>query len=245
MNPEQICQNCTYFLLDSDDEPDFGACLMDIAFEDVLTQIWENGDFSCCRELYKTKRIKGDREACSEFELFNVEPLETPVGKEVDLCAEAVVERIRTADVSGIVSFFYDSDLAIVKRAIRTIEKYVYLDNQQAFENLLNYYLSLGPAENLEEVHLRVEIVNILAARACKPEVARALVNELERSPSNNTTRQLYTLILDLLRSGYDGELVHALLIDLVNKRDYSPKIKQRIVDLAWYVITPRGYGPF
>lgn len=241
----QICQNCTHFFTDTDDAPDFGACLQDIAFRNLLPRIWEEENFSCCRELYRLKAFEGDREACSKFEPFDFEPIETPIEEEnADIGAKTIIERIRTEDVSAIIRFFYDPDLAVVKKAILNIETYVYLDNKQAFEGLLNYYLCLGPVKSLEEVHLRTKIVDILARRSGKPEVVQAFVNELERSPSNNTTRQLYTLILEHLR-GCDGELVHGLLIDLLNKKNYSPKIRERIDDLAWDVITPRYYGPF
>ena len=39
---------------------------------------------------------------------------------------------------------------------------YVYLGNKGAFEGLLKYYLSLGPAEKLEDVHLRMGIIEVL-----------------------------------------------------------------------------------
>ena len=52
-----------------------------------------------------------------------------------------------------------------------------------------------------------------------------------ERTPSNNTTRQLYTLLLERLYR-CDNDIVFDLLFDLLNRKKYSQKIKKRIIDV-------------
>ena len=61
--------------------------------------------------------------------------------------------------------------------------------------------------------------------------VIEAYVNELEKTPSNNTTRQLYTLLLERLYV-CDNEIVFDLLFDLLNRKKYSQKIKKRIIEV-------------
>ena len=60
-----------------------------------------------------------------------------------------------------------------------SISIYVYVGNQGAFEILLKYYLSLGPAENLEDVYLRKDIIDMLSRYESDRRVIEAYVNEL------------------------------------------------------------------
>lgn len=60
--------------------------------------------------------------------------------------------------------------------------------------------MSLGPAETLENVHLRIKMLGFIQyGKESEPKMAEAYVNELFRTPSNNVTRKLYSLILDRL----------------------------------------------
>jgi len=72
----------------------------------------------------------------------------------------------------------------------------------------------------------------MLSSKESEKNTIDAYVNELARTPSNNTTRQLYTEILKRL-SRCPYEMVQEPLLELLGKRKYSYKIKNRIMDVA------------
>ncbi len=224
---DRTCQNCTFYHQDGD-EWEYGVCMNNTEiFETYLDEIFESDSFSCCRELYLQNRIEGLREACELFE--EIEVVEIPEGE--DIVEYLWYENKKNQNVDEIIEYLYNTDINIVKRAINAISPYVYIGNQGAFEILLKYYLSLGPAESLEEVYLRKDIIDMLSRYESDRRVIEAYVYELERSPSNNTTRQLYTLLLERLYE-CDSNIVFDLLFDLLNKKKFSQKIKKRIIEV-------------
>lgn len=223
---ERICQNCGSFFQDDDDDYDFGICMMDEEFEPYADEIIDNGNFSCCRELFLRKRFEYSTEACEKFE--EIECLDLPEG--MDLETYIKLESLKTANVDGVTKYLYNDDINIVKYALSETSHYVYLGNKGAFEGLLEYYLSLGPAEKLEDVHLRKDIIEVLQRYEDDERIVRAYVKELERTPSNNTTRQLYTLVLERLRR-CNYEIAADLLYKLLERKEYGAKLRKRITD--------------
>lgn len=126
----------------------------------------------------------------------------------------------------------YEPDLERIYRAISMLQTYACMENKGAYEGLLQYYESLGSAETLEDVHLRKRIVEVLGRFDSERRVIEAYVNELKRSPSNNTTNQLYQLILDRLNKA-DHEIVSELLWKLLEEKKYSTKMKNKITVIA------------
>lgn len=227
MDLDIICQNCCFFFLDSEDI-DFGVCMKDEAFEPFIDEILENDNFSCCYEMYLQKRFEGKREACDQFE--EPEVLEIPEGE--DISAYIAYENLKHQNVDEIIKYLYSSDADLVKKAISAISTYVYIGNMGAYEGLISYYESLGPAEGLDDVYLRIEMIDMLIRYESEKRTIEAYINELARTPSNNTTRKLYTLILKRL-SRCPAEIVSGLLIELLNKQQYSYKIRKRILEVA------------
>ena len=223
---DRSCQNCTFFHQDSEDW-DYGICTNNEIFEPYMDEIIESGSFSCCHELYLQNRIEGVRDGCEQFE--EIECMEIPEG--VDIIDYLKYENLKNQNVDEVVEYLYDTDINIVKRGLNALSTYVYIGNQGAFEILLKYYLSLGPAESLEDVYLRKDIIDMLSLYESDRRVIEAYVNELERTPSNNTTRQLYTLLLERLYK-CDNYIVFDLLFDLLNRKKYSQKIKNRIIEV-------------
>jgi hypothetical protein len=111
-----------------------------------------------------------------------------------------------------------------------TLYKHICFDNKSAYQGLLDFYNRLPGAEELEDVHTRVKIVEALG-RVVSPETVGALVNELKRTPSNNVTRQLYTEILKKLRR-FPAELITEPVEKLLAEKKYSYRIKKRIEEL-------------
>ncbi|MEA4903159.1 hypothetical protein [Desulfitobacterium sp.] len=229
MELNKICQNCNSFFQDIKElDIDFGVCLMDSAFEPFMDEVVENADFSCCRELYLKKRFDGAREVCENYEEIEV----VDISDDEDINPYIHSEKMKHQNVDEVIKYFYDADNTIVNNAISTISMYVHIGNEKAYKGLIDYYVSLGPAESLEDVYLRLKIVDILTSKESEKNTIKAYVNELARTPSNNTTRQLYTEILKRL-SRCPSEMVQEPLMDLLEKKKFSYKIKNRIMEAA------------
>jgi hypothetical protein len=236
MEVDRICQNCGSFFQGSEDInarvcPSLGICLNDEAFEPFIDDIIEKEDFSSCHDLYLQKRYNGEKEACDDFTA--PEMIDLPEGMSIYeyLHYEALDNELKNQNVDGIIQYFYSSDSETVNKALSAISIYFYSGNDGAFEGLLNYYLSLDPAESLDDVHLRKRIIDMLSRYDSNKRVIEAYVKELERTPSNNTTRQLYSLVLNRLKL-CPHDIVDDLLFDLLNKKQYSYKMKNRIMEI-------------
>ena len=227
MELDRICQNCSSFFQDSRDI-DWGVCLNDEEFEPFLDEIIENGDFSNCYDLYLKKRFNGEKEACDQYEEAEI----IEIQDEEDINAYILYEKMKHQNVDEIIEYFNNADKRIVNKAISLISTYVFIGNKGAYKGLLNYYRGLGPAEGLEDVYLRMKIIDILSTKESERSTIEAYVNELARTPSNNTTRQLYSLILKRLRM-CSRDIVQELLLELLSKKQYSYKIRKRIMEIA------------
>lgn len=237
---DHTCTNCSSFIQGPDDPmSDLGICLMDDVFEPFMDELLEDADFSGCGELYKNKCFSGEREACNEYNeveyLEILEELEEQgfSSDEINACLNYMNKKYDNVD--EVIKYFYDTNSTVVNNAISYISQYIYLGNESAYEGLLKYYFSLGSAETLEDVSLRMKIIELLLSyrldsSEVKMNIIAAFVNELERTPSNNTTRKLYTKILDQLRR-YPYDMIVGPLEDLLGKKKYASKIKNRILD--------------
>ena len=85
---------------------------------------------------------------------------------------------------------------------------------------------------SLEDVYIRMNIVDSLSTKESEQNTIEAYVNELARTPSNNTTRQLYSLILKRLGKCPE-EMIRGPLLKLLEKRQYSYKIRKRIMEIV------------
>lgn len=188
----------------------------------------ENSDFSCCYDLYLEKRFSGEKAACDHYE----EPETIEVSNEDDIYGYILHEKLKHQNVDEIFKNLYSSSSDIIKKAITSISAYIALGNDNAYEGLINYYMGLAPADSLEDVHIRLEIVKALSTKISEKNTINAYVNELARTPSNNTTRQLYSEILKLLNK-CPAEMIKEPLLELLDKRQYSYKIKKSIIEIA------------
>lgn len=229
MEQDKICQNCSSFFQDSRDfNTDFGICLDDEAFEPFLDEIVENADFSNCYDMYQKKRFDGGKEACDQYE--EPEIIEIPDNEDVN--AYILFEKMKHQNVDEIIKYLYNSNNEIVNKAISTISTYIRIGNKDAYEGLINYYMSLDSAVSLEDVYIRMNIVDSLSTKESEQNTIEAYVNELARTPSNNTTRQLYSLILKRLGKCPE-EMIRGPLLQLLEKRQYSYKIRKRIIEIV------------
>jgi hypothetical protein len=211
-------------------EAGVGACMRDQVFEVFLDEIYESGSFECCNALYMEKRFDGDKDACPEYEEAEIiEVMDVDDVFEIDL-----YEDLKNRNMDDVLERLHSPDVEKVKDAVASLEGYIGLENDNAYEGLLCYYNGLPAAESLDDVRTRVRTVSALARRP-EPDTVHALVNELGRTPSNNMTRQLYTEILKVL-GRYPVELIREPVLQLLESKKFAYKIKQRI----YGVLEPR-----
>lgn len=226
MELDRICQNCCSFIQSDDDATaGYGICTEYPVFQPFLDEIYEFGDFSNCQDWYLEKRFDGQNEVCSHFE--EIEIIELP-----KLDPYLLIKKMKEEDIGDKGRALYDEDPSVVYNANSEISQYVLFGNESAYSALLNYYRGLGAAENLEEVHQRLNIIEVLASRGNQAELTEVFIHELFRTQSNNTTRQLYTAILDRLRK-FPVDLIQEPLFELLDQKTYSLKIKNRILEVA------------
>lgn len=227
----RVCQNCNHFIQDPSDltsSLSLGICALNEVFEPYLEDIFEEGDFSGCWDLYVEHRFTGEREPCDDYD--EVQFAED--GEEaLDYEGERILEQIRDTNVDEAVKYLHSDNFQYVRRAFYAIEKYVRLGNKSAQKALLEFYRNLGPAAALDDVHLRVQMINTISSADIETDLISIYIDELFRTPSNNTTRQLYTVILEKLGQYSFGEIGDPIL-NLLEKKEFAPKMRQRLLDL-------------
>jgi hypothetical protein len=225
---DTICQDCNYFFSDLKcPELGLGVCLRDEAFDPFLDDIMVSSSFDCCYELYLEKRFNGEKAACLEYE----EPEIIEVFDEHDAYNYLLNETLKYQKVDDIIENLHSLDKLQIEEAIDSLSAYIGLGNNNAYEGLIDYYTGLPPADSLEDVHVRLKIVKALAYKELDKDIVNAFINELVRTPSNNTTRKLYTEIFKLL-GDCPMELVNEPLVQLLNKRKYSYRLKKKIYEI-------------
>jgi hypothetical protein len=228
MKENKICQNCSKFIQNINDlNTGQGICVEDASFESFLDEILEDANFSRCYEIYKQKRFNGEKEACNHYE----EPEAIEYQEVEDLDAYLIVQGLKGQNVDEINMYLQSDEYEKVEKAISLASMYISLGNQSAYEYLLNYYLKLEPAISLKDVHLRIKIIDAFYSKELEQRTIEAYVYELSRTESNNTTRKLYSLILERL-DRCSKEITRIPLLQLLEKNQHSYKIKKRIMEI-------------
>lgn len=228
MELARICQNCNYFFSDSKDfESGKGVCLREETFEPFMDEIMQSSSFTNCNDLYLEKRYDGEAAACLEYE--EVEMIEA--SDEDDMYGYLLNETLKHQNVDGVLGDLHSADHSEMDQAITSLSAYIYIGNEHALEGLINYYRDLHPAISLEDVHIRLKIVKVLANRMPEKKAIDLFINELARTSSSQTTRQLYTEIIKFLRK-CPRDLISEPLLQLLKTREYSHKLKKRIHEI-------------
>lgn len=241
---DRICFNCSSFFTDVNDlGSNLGVCIQDEAFEEYLDEIFENSDFSLCIDLYKEKRFDENRDVCSDYEEIEIiededEDEESENGSQMtEEELEQRYEIYRTQDVDDIAKYLSSEEEKLRNKAISALLYLMNFRNQNAFECMLNYYKNLPPVESIEEVHFRLKILDRFyyfnINKNCSNDLIEMLVDELYKMQSNNTTRQLFSSILEFLSgSRCEYDIVIDKLSWLLNNRKFSPKMERNILSV-------------
>ena len=113
--------------------------------------------------------------------------------------------------------------------AVKSLGSLVALDNQAAFDALCIYLKDLPAPARLEETHFRVAILRQLDhTRSRRLELAKLLVEDLFRTPSNNTTRGWYTAVFHFFETS-SADIAEKALSPMLDSPQFSYRIKKRV----------------
>jgi hypothetical protein len=252
ISEQQNCLDCSSYLPASNDEfTEFGICLNDDAFEPFIEELLQGPIPDSCQALVQEKKFEGERHpACSDFrrvESFEIDD-NTPLGQKLrrlqeegklnadSLEAAVFEERVKQIDCTTLSVDEYVSHLESVRpeerdKAISSLGALIALENSEAFQALLRFLANLPPPAAIGDVHLKMEILRRLSCAKDKAAVAAYLIEELGRTPSNNTTRQW---ILDILRflDRCPSEVIKEPLERMLAQKQFSFKLRKRILDM-------------
>lgn len=223
MELERICFYCCNFFMEVGVE-NLGVCMADEAILPFADEIYENENFDCCYELYLEKRYDGNQEACAQYEEVEI------IGCYEEEDEDELRNELMHRPMDDVLAELSGADRNRIHRNVNILYPYISYRNESAFRGLLDFYNGLPGAEELEDVHTRIHIIDALE-RWGGPETVGALVNELKRTPSNNVTRKLYTVILKTLKR-FPAELITEPIEKLLEEKKFSYKIKKRIEEL-------------
>lgn len=224
---EKVCRNCGSFTNDIySNEYDFGICMNDVEFDPYIDQVMENGAFDHCRELFERKKFDCNTHTGPDFHY-----IETVIYKDTDpdTYTKEVFKRARMVQPSEILRELYSKKDD--EKVLNYMRSLIYRCNEYAHSCLLEYYRQLGAAQTLEDVHLRIKMVDVLEIIQIEDNVG-VYMEEMRRTPVDNRTRQLHRHILDKLTS-YSVEWKDKPFLDLISTTKFGPKMMQHIEE-AW-----------
>ena len=247
----RVCSNCNYSFPSEPCGSDFAICLNDPEFEPYLDELSENQDFSRCQDLVKQKRFSWEQEACPDFDpvedTIDSESFSPKLSREIEnlhnegrLTAETfqqalfedMVDRIdwAKAPVENYVERLNNAKTPKAReKAVRSLGGLISLNNKAAFHALYAYLKDLPPPTTVEQTHLRIEILRHLAyTRSSEKKLARLLVKDLFRTPSNGTTRGWYTAVFRFFESSF-FDIAEKALAPMLDSKEFSYRVKKRV----------------
>ena len=250
---KETCLDCSGYMPVSEGQPtEYGICLNDEAFEPFVDDLMSMR-FDGCRALVEEKKfVGGDQPACSEFDESEIMEIDddSPLAENIrglsergeltfeTLEAAVLEEEIRRINPETLPVDQYGEQLqggapAERDKAVTSLGGLAALGNKAAFEVLFNFLRELPLPQTIAEVHWKMDILRHLAlSREGKAILARYLLEELRCLPSNNTTRQWITAILEFLAQ-CPRKVIEGPLNEMLSEKK-SPKLKTKIKEALW-----------
>lgn len=246
---EKQCGNCNLFFPDRNGPTEYGICLNDPAFAPYEDDIFELR-FDRCRELIKAKRFTLDHEVCEKFDPVEFVEIETQDGSTEPVQLTTIFED----EQDGRIHMAYDQSGDIWANGIKTpLQRFIdqlykpgsqqsglnslytfsILGNEQATTALLDFFEHLGPPRTLKEVHFKLDLLERMIARM-PLRFTELLLNDLESTPSNNTTRQWLAAIIKSLER-FPKESIEPRLRDMIRRDVFSYRLRRRIEEMLDY----------
>lgn len=117
--------------------------------------------------------------------------------------------------------------------ALQSLFALTSMGNRSACDALIRFLKALPPPGTLDEVHFKVKLLQRMDRETTQQELVPHLVEELYRTPSNNTTRQWITAIFRFLESA-SLDLTEEPLERMLGEKRFSPRLKQKIKDILY-----------
>ncbi|MBT4288609.1 MAG: hypothetical protein HOD92_14885 [Deltaproteobacteria bacterium] len=248
---ERICFNCNQFFLISYSKPtEFGICISDQVFDPFIDELLKDPDSAPCQDLINLKKFTGEKEPCDEFEELEEVEIDdnSPLGLELSRLGKTgnldfetykeviLEEKIRNIDwktvpVEKYATQLKNSDPGEQKVAISNLCGLIVLGNNKAFKELSIYFKQLLPPKTIEEVHSRKELLRHLKLAKNRELLIPQLIDELYRTPSNNTTRQWISDIFQFLGDS-PLEKIRAPLEKMLKDKRFSYRLKKKIKNI-------------
>lgn len=250
---ERICFNCNQFFPASmDEETEYGICLNDEDFEPFIDELLENSNYSSCQNLVNTKKFLGERKGCDNYE--EMESIEINDNSELgnvlnrlyesgELNPESFKAAVLDEQISNI-----DWKTMPVDRYVRQLQSplkkdqkagisslggMISLGNKEAFNELLKYFNKLPPPKTVEEVYLKKEVLRHLEHENTRLQIIPHIIDELYKTPSNNTTRQWISAIFKFLEYSPKDKIRGPLEKMLKDKR-FSYRLKKKMKKILY-----------
>ena len=250
---EAICFNCNQFFLISMDEPtEFGICISDKVFEPFIDELFENPKTASCQDLIACKKFSGEKEACEDFEELESMEIDdnSPLGVELSRLSKtgelniesfkmAILEdQIANIDwkkmpVDKSAAKLKSSNLKERNAAISNLAALINLGNIDAFNELFSFFKQLPAPKTIKEVHFKMELLRHLTLSDKETILVPHLIDELNRTPSNNTTRQYISKIFQFLEHA-PLEDVEGPLEKMLEDKRFSYKFKKKIENILY-----------
>jgi hypothetical protein len=250
---DKVCGNCNSFFPAEPGGSSFAICLSDSDFEPYIDQLLNN-DYDCCEKLIALKRFPIDRQACPDFDPIEDCDDETEFSSELtakirDLSTKGqltpdslrtalAIEPIENIDWSKapiesyVQRFHAAATVRLQSAALNGLGALVSYGNRAAFDFLCDFFRKLPPAQTPADCHFRAEILRYLRGPLeYERKVARMLVEDLFRTPSNQSTRSWYSEVWKFFK-GCPPEVAEEALLPILDSPKFSYRIKQRVKEI-------------
>lgn len=251
---DRTCAFCTNFLPVLLRGPsDEGICLLDDDFEPYRTKLVEQGDYECCLPLIQERKFDGNRDACDAFSQVSPDEIieideETPFGKALGEAARRgpitrevverllMEERLRTVDLStvpvdGPLARLRSGDPAIRHNGLFALCSLASQENAAALDAVGEFLRSRPTPLGIDDVRDMAFALRQLRGAPDRKRLVPFVVDQLARTPSNNTTRQWIWAILEFLRS-VPSQTYRAPLERMLDEGRFSTRLKRQLVEL-------------
>jgi len=247
---ERECGNCAHFFPASMEPTEFGICLDDEEFGPFIEGLFERSDYASCRDLIERKKFSGDREPCDEYEEMETIEIDddTELGRSLKKLMEAgeltpdtfeealLKEQIRNIDWTTIPVDSHEADLKNPDpekrdQAISSLSGLIAMGNKEAFRVLFKFLRDLPVPGTIEAVHFKKRLLRLLHRPETRDVLTPYLLDELYRTPSNNTTRQWMSDILTFFEH-VPVEQISSRLEAMIQEGKFSYRLRKRIEEI-------------
>ena len=218
---EKICINCHSSFPAESNFSQTWICLADPVFEPFVDDLIERNDYSKCQNIVKTKQFPDNQEACDKFDPVEPEDvceIDKELGERLFELSEQgglnddsfIIEVLNNQlkkmgqsdyPLEPYIKLLYSTNNDETLRGFEQISAAISQGNKPAIKVIMDYYKQLPPAITLVEVNWKLFVINKLNISFDKKELFACVVNELYKTESNNTTRQLISRLFKIMEN--------------------------------------------